>query len=128
MLVLQLLHGRHRPDEILDSWGPDGPLLAIDWLHVTYFTTFCFGIKDGYGPIEFFIGDWKHKEQDGMLVEGLLHYDGMFYGDWEIYEANSERAKGQQIERFLPELANLPKDRNWEDIPKREECEYGDAT
>jgi len=122
MMVLKLMHGRHRPDEQTDDWGSSGPYLQIEWLHATLFTTFCLGIKDKEGTeIEFFLDDWEHKKQDGVLVEGLLHYDGVFYGDWEVFEIANDSLL---VEAFEISSAKFPKNRDWQDIPKREGVEY----
>lgn len=72
-VYLELLHGRKSPREQLDDWGEDGPILGpLRWVHTTYATD---------------VKCCPHGEVDGIalpVVEDLLHYDGMFYGDWSV--------------------------------------------
>ena len=113
-LGLKLFHGRQRPDECLDDWGEDGPVLEISWYHETYQCVAAVGIPedDPSDFTELFLDDWKPGAQDGVFVENLFHYAGRFYGDFEI------GFYGEPYERFDPEKAVFPKDKDWKDIPK----------
>lgn len=74
-IYVQLLHGRNTPDEALSDWGSSGPCLGpFDWFHSTYLTTMTFGtIEEGEV--------WDIRDS---LVGDLIHYDGVYYGDFEI--------------------------------------------
>jgi hypothetical protein len=85
-MILRLLHGRKHPSEELDDWGPDGPSLHVEWLHITYMCTIRIGLP-GISE-EFWLDDWKPGVQDGTIVEDLFYYDGMFYGDWELLDGD----------------------------------------
>lgn len=110
-LGLKLIHGRQRPDEHLDDWGRDGPVLEIEWFHETYLSVMAIGLPDA-GNGQQFLDGWRLNEHDGIFVEALFHYDGWFYGDFEIgfYD--------EPYERFDPEKAVFPKNKDWKNIPK----------
>ena len=37
---MKLFHGRNTPDEDLDDWGADGPIIGpLQWVHTTYGAT-----------------------------------------------------------------------------------------
>lgn len=119
VLAIKLFHGRQRPDEELSDWGEDGPLLKIEYLHVVYFTTFQLGTPDND---EVWLDDWVHAKQDGILVDGLIHYDGMFYGDWNILHVAASEVDSD----FDPMKALFPFTRHWSDIPKDPDRVYAD--
>ncbi len=119
VLAIKLFHGRHRPDEQLGDWGEDGPLLKIEYLHVVYFTTFRIGLQE---DDEVWLEPWVHGKQDGVLVDELIHYDGMFYGDWNILHVAASEVDGD----FERDKAVFPLDRRWTDIPKDPDRIYAD--
>ena len=119
VLAIKLFNGRQRPDEELSDWGEDGPLLKIEYLHVVYFTTFQLGTPDND---EVWLDDWKHGKQDGVLVDGLIHYDGMFFGDWNVLSVPASRVDGD----FDPRRALFPLNRHWSDISKDPDRVYCD--
>lgn len=117
VLAIKLFHGRQRPDEELSEWGENGPLLRIEYLHVIYFTTFQLGTPDND---EVWLEDWVHGKQDGVLVDGLFYYDGMFYGDWNILHVAANEVDGD----FNRSKALFPRNRHWSDIPKDPDRSY----
>lgn len=69
-LVLKLFHGRDRPDEVLTDWGFDGPALGpLESVSLTY------------GVLEICTANECHALP---LINGLVHYDGKFYGDVSV--------------------------------------------
>ena len=71
MPYLKLFHGRERPDEPLDDWGEPGPIFGpYPFFHTTYQS------------------DIKFDDDRGVLriVGDLVYYDGMFYGDWSVFD------------------------------------------
>ncbi|MCA9078012.1 MAG: hypothetical protein R3C02_26340 [Planctomycetaceae bacterium] len=71
MPYLKLFHGRERPDEQLDDWGEPGPIFGpYPYFHATYQS------------------DIKFEDERGVLtiVGDLVYYDGMFYGDWSVFD------------------------------------------
>lgn len=119
VLAIKLFHGRQRPDEELIDWGEDGPLLKIEYLHVAYFTTFRIGTSD---DTEVWLEAWVHGKQDGVLIDDLFHYDGCFYGDWNILSVQESHVDGD----FEPRKAIFPRTRHWSDIPKDPDRVYCD--
>jgi hypothetical protein len=115
-LAIKLFNGRHRPDEVLHDWGMDGPLLEIKWLHTTYMTTFVLGLPSASACQ--FLDNWEKGRQDGVFVEGMFHYDGVFYGDYTI------GTYVEETDRFDAGKAVFRKDQDWMDIPKDPDKEY----
>jgi len=74
MVYLELFHGRTSPSQELRSWGSNGPYLGpLAWVHTTYacHVRACpVGGRDGI---------------DIPVVDDLLYYDGVYYGDWSIW-------------------------------------------
>lgn len=110
-LGLKLYHGRQRPDEHLEDWGEDGPVLEIAWYHETYRSVSAIGLI-GDNHDQLFLDSWVKGKKDGVYVGDLFHYDGRFYADIEIgfYD--------QPHEKFDEAKAVFSKDKNWRSIPK----------
>lgn len=70
---IMMMHGRSSPDENLDDWGSDGPVIGpFTWMHVTYQATWRLGVDESGDDVEM------------HFVADLLYYDGVYYGDWEV--------------------------------------------
>jgi hypothetical protein len=94
-MKLVLFHGRHTPDEHLEDWGFNGPVLEdVEYLHSTYMITFIIGFtsKEAAARAEALTG-WE--QWDGCGVLEITFHDGMlvakdedgnpaYYGDWEL--------------------------------------------
>lgn len=75
-LWLRLFHGRKKQKEQLNDWGADGPIFEIqNWFHMVYAMTINFETKDS----------WECDLD--ITRDGLIYYDGMYYGDMEIFAA-----------------------------------------
>lgn len=73
-LYIALYHGRNSPNEDLSDWGENGPVLGpLRYCHTTYkyHLRIC-GIQ-APDPV------------DVEIVKDMIHYKGMFYGDWTIF-------------------------------------------
>jgi len=72
MLYIRLFHGRTNPDQNMDDWGFDGPVLGpYQFVHTTYVSRIRLGRLDG--------------NCDELLIhEDMLYYDGGYYGDWSV--------------------------------------------
>jgi hypothetical protein len=90
-MYLLLMHGRKDPRTNLDNWGSDGPILKIDWLHVTYNATFHVGWIQPDGTAD---------ETELYFAQGCLFYDNIFYGDWEVMAAPPEDKCPDVLARF----------------------------
>jgi hypothetical protein len=73
-VYIELIHGRRSKYENLDDWGPDGPVLGpFTWVHTTYACHVRCGIE-GTDAL------------DMMVHSDLLFWDGMYYGDWSVFD------------------------------------------
>lgn len=99
-VYLMLFHGRKEPDEKLDDWGFNGPVLGpFPYVHTTYASLIHTGDASG----------------DDIQIHGdMIYYDGAFYGDWSVYTDVSEIIKtdGKRIQKFDPEKARIPEKYN----------------
>lgn len=77
-LYLSLFHGRLDPDQTMDDWGTQGPTFGpLDAVQTTY------------GTLRLAFED---REVHLPLVDGLVHYDGVLYGDTCAFVATSADA------------------------------------
>jgi hypothetical protein len=91
-VVIHLYHGRKDPQEQLEDWGEDGPLLGpFDGIHHTYLHHIR-PVIDGDSPA------------DLAVVEDMYYYDGMYYGDMVIQseELAKKEFPNKEIEAFDP--------------------------
>lgn len=72
-LYLRLFHGRADPSDVLNDWGTDGPTIGpFD----TYHSTYCLALEL-----------WNGETSLELSTDrALVHFDGVFYGDFEITE------------------------------------------
>lgn len=77
-LYFSLLHGRLDPDEAMNEWGTEGPTFGpLDAVQTTY------------GTVRL---AFENHEVHLPLVDGLIHYDGVLYGDSCTFAATSADA------------------------------------
>lgn len=77
-LYLSLFHGRLDPDQPMDDWGTEGPTFGpLD------------AVQSTYGTLRLAFED---HEVHLPLVDGLVHYDGVLYGDTCTFSATSADA------------------------------------
>lgn len=97
MLYLRLFHGRTTPQEDLDDWGTDGPVFGpYEFAHITYASILRLGKQDD-------TCDELH------CFEDLLYYDGVYYGDWTVFNQDTLDDGQYVLTPFEQEKANLPK-------------------
>ena len=102
-MYLQLFHGRISPDAQLEDWGLPGPVIGpLKYAHTTYASDLKFGFAD-------------NSKSDGWLtvVDGLIYYDRLFYGDWSTFANLSEETRSRIVEfdqtkAKTPTSANTP--------------------
>lgn len=74
-MYLGLFHGRDRKDEDPDDWGFDGPVIGpLEFVHTTY-----------ANHIKVCLVGRQQAEMDLELVEGMIEFEGKYYGDWTVY-------------------------------------------
>ena len=72
-LYLELFHGRKSPEQEMDDWGEQGPIFGpYAYVHTTYSCDIKLG-KENDDPDEL------------SIIDGLVYYDGIYYGDWSVY-------------------------------------------
>lgn len=109
-VYIQLFHGRHTPDEELDDWGFDGPVLGpFPWFHMTYGCD----VKLGDDPIVV-----TGKEIDFPVPDndGFIQFLGSYYGDMSIVDRATIRKSPELLKRcrdtsktFKLTMGDLPK-------------------
>lgn len=85
-VYLGLFHGRKTPDEQLDGWGENGPVIGpLAYVHTTYLThiRFC--------PVG------EDDPTDLNIIEDMVEFDGMYYGDWTVFFHNPDAAAGKDV-------------------------------
>lgn len=106
-MYLGLMHGRNSPTESMEDWGFQGPVIGpLDGFHVTYQASFRVGFCDEATAEKFFPerdDDWVELK----FVNGLLEYEGKFYGDYTgFYHPGPKVAEvvapGAQMCFYLP--------------------------
>lgn len=91
-MYLKLLHGRRSVREEMDDWGSDGPWIGpLKWFHCTYLSSLGIGFEDGSEVAPMLQGGDLPSPM--FLSSGLLYFDGMYYGDWELQSFTSESGK-----------------------------------
>src|SRR5690606_1216474 len=94
MPYLKLFHGRKRPEEPLEDWGEPGPIFGpFPYFHTTY------------GSSIQFVHEVEHQLQ---IVGDLVYYDGMFYGDWSVFDGPPSDEDRHRLTLFDAGKANVP--------------------
>lgn len=92
-VFLRLFHGRDDPDQEMDDWGFEGPILGpLRYVHITYMSDVKFEMErsafERFFPEEFkkyhaqFPQEWIEGQLD--VAHGLIAYGGKFYGDLSV--------------------------------------------
>lgn len=90
-IYIELIHGHHYPNEELDDWGFNGPVLGpFPFYHITYGCD----VKLGDDPIVIMGKEIDFPTWD---ADGFINFLGGFYGDMSIFtpspDSNSEYSK-----------------------------------
>ena len=97
MLYIRLFHGRTDPNQDMDDWGTDGPVFGpYEFAHTTYM----WDLK---------LGKSKGNCDELYTHEDMVYYDGVYYGDWSIFDATVFENSNFQTTVFEQDKANLPK-------------------
>ena len=79
-VYLELFNGRHHPEEELDDWGFDGPVLGpLPFVQITYKSY----VRLGYG-----LEQYKNLEALNIDTNGYILFAGGFYGDMSIVSSD----------------------------------------
>ena len=100
-LYVRLFHGRRDPAENLEDRGTDGPVIGpLEFVHTTYMCDVKFAatpdVMDRFFPAV--MADWRARKVSNFhgplcdwqfnIVDDLIEYDGVFYGDWTVFLAD----------------------------------------
>jgi len=98
MMYLRLFHGRTDPQQDMDDWGSDGPILGpYNFAHTTYHCCLKLGKPDG-GCDELYI-----------VQPDMIFYDGVYYGDWTVFGEAEFKQGDFKLSTYDPSKAKPPK-------------------
>ena len=98
MLYLRLFHGRTDPNQNMDDWGSDGPVLGpYQFAHTTYNGCLKLGRPDD-GCDELYI-----------IGPDMLFYDNVYYGDWSVFGEAEFKQDDFELSAYEPSKAKPPK-------------------
>lgn len=100
MFNLSLWHGRHDPDQDMEDWGFDGPVIeGIVAIHTTYLSEIRITFKDLQHTRRAFIQTmWEEGlNNDELLIsitDDMIYVPrrAAWYGDWSFYIPQQEDA------------------------------------
>lgn len=82
-MYLMLTHGRNSPDEELNDWGSTGLYIGpLRWVHITYNSSINICAANDYSQSG--TGPMFAKYSPLYFCNAMLHYNGVYYGDWEL--------------------------------------------
>lgn len=93
-VYIELYHGRKDPNQDMDDWGTEGPILGplncvvTTYLHTIRLLRFCDENGEDLPPKE-------HVELFLAVYDDMIYYDGVFYGDWAVFADLSRANKGE---------------------------------
>ena len=98
-VYIELFHGRADPLQDLEDWGEPGPVFGpFRFVHTTYASH----IK---------LGSDADTLQELNVLEDMVYYGGMWYGDWSVFRASTfrdESALQQRHQAFDAQKAAIP--------------------
>lgn len=88
-LYLGLLHGRDHPQQQMNDWGFNGPMIGpLQWFHTTYACTIRIAFESASDGDRYFGEAGTDHELE--LSDDLLVFEGKYYGDWTVYFVEPE--------------------------------------
>jgi hypothetical protein len=94
MIYIELFHGHHTPDEELDEWGFQGPILGpFPFFHMTYGDD----IKLGDGGLMI---RGEHYAFPAPDKDGFIYFLGAYYGDMSISDGETILKSPDLIDRI----------------------------
>jgi hypothetical protein len=83
-MYLGLLHGRDHPQQQMNDWGFNGPMIGpLQWCHTTYACTVRIAFESALDGLRNF---GKAETDHELELSGdLLVFGGKYYGDWTVY-------------------------------------------
>lgn len=88
-MYLGLLHGRDDPEQQMNDWGFNGPMIGpLQWCHTTYACTIRIVFESALDGLRYFGEAGTDHELE--LLDDLLEFRGKYYGDWTVYRVETE--------------------------------------
>ena len=85
MVYLELFHGRHNPDEELDDWGFEGPILGpFPYVHITFASDIKVGAEYILPPQTLL------AMHDLSYTRDQVEFAGSYYGDISAFSKMSK--------------------------------------
>jgi len=85
VVYLHLFHGRDNPEQNMENWGDDGPIIGpLKYVHETYFSDLKVEFIN-YEDATKFGFEQPGVEQHFRLKEDMIEHNGKFYGDWSVF-------------------------------------------
>lgn len=86
---LILIHGRKDPDEEMNDWGFNGPILeGVEYLVVTYNTHYRLGFVDEAAcRAAMEATGWEEWDENQLLIQfhdDMVKTKDGYFGDWEV--------------------------------------------
>lgn len=83
-MYLGLLHGRDHPQQQMNDWGFNGPMIGpLQWCHTTYACTVRISFESALDGLRYF--GKAETDHEIELSGDLLVFGGKYYGDWTVY-------------------------------------------
>ncbi|MBZ4194307.1 MAG: hypothetical protein LAE24_08370 [Candidatus Contendobacter sp.] len=85
-LYFALFHGRKDPDEEMDEWGLNGPIIGpLKWGHTTYGTRLHICFETEEDELRYFNFSNFPEGHAIDVINYLIPYAGFNYGDWTFF-------------------------------------------
>ena len=98
MLYLELYHGRKDPEQNMEDWGFDGPIIGpLEHMTFTYMNVIRVFFKN-----KALIGKNGFKSEDDNWVifqDDLLVFQGNYYGDFSLVDLTRKKADEMRKEK-----------------------------
>ena len=95
MIYLRLFHGRTDPNQDMNEWGLDGPVLGpYEFVHTTYALNLKLNKNGACNEL--------------FCYEDMVYYEGAYYGDWSVFGLETLEKGKYKPTTFDQEKANLP--------------------
>ncbi len=96
MLYIRLFHGRTDPNQDMNDWGTDRPVLGpYEYVHTIY-------------AFHLILGKADESSEELFLQGDLLFYGGVYYGDWSVFDEQILRNSDYTVVPYESTKACLP--------------------
>jgi len=105
MILVQLLHGRNHPDDVLEDWGFNGPILGpYEWFHNTYGSDIKLG-EEQFIKVASITDDIQLPPFNS---DDLIELFGSYYGDMSVFSDGISNEEIKQKIKRTQEILSTP--------------------